>query len=135
MNRHQDECYSNTQEYKAESTVIHIRITVNLPVDFRQCPGAQAPIPPDVFCSGKGCRVDRQLRENVLVERKKMNGDVLQSGGHVCRCEKDLVVFSLLLNLLEDIQPEALSRTWVTSRTFMLTGLREDSLRNSLPTL
>ena len=33
------------------------------------------------------------------------------SSGHVCSCEKELVVFSLLLKLLKDIPPEAFSRT------------------------
>ncbi len=42
------------------------------------------------------------------------------SSGHVCSCEKELVVFSLLLKLLEDIPPEPFSRTWATSRTFMV---------------
>ena len=42
------------------------------------------------------------------------------TSGHVCRCEKELVVFSLLLKLLETIPPEDFLRTWAASRTYMV---------------
>ena len=71
----------------------------------------------------------RELREISVVMGKQVSIFSVVMGkqvsikvrsGHVCICEKELVVFSLLLKLLQDIPPETFSSTWTASWTFMV---------------